>query len=209
MSAPPPALPHAASYSTAEVARRLGVSVPTVQRWVDLGVLKAWKTVGGHRRIDSTSADLFMRGRDQAEGSPPQPTAELPTRVATVLIVDDNPDDRDLLSALVAEALPGALVSVAENGFEGLVAIGRQPPDVLITDIVMPHVDGFEMLRHVATMRAGRPRLLLAVSSLGAVELGRRGVLPGAVRQIPKPIDPDVLLPVLRQAWAATPARRA
>ena len=55
----PPTCPP--SYSTAHLARRLGVSVPTVQRWVDLGHVKAWKTVGGHRRIDAESAEDFIR----------------------------------------------------------------------------------------------------------------------------------------------------
>ena len=56
------------SYSTAHLARRLGVSVPTVQRWVDLGHLKAWKTVGGHRRIDAESAENFIRVQTQQRG---------------------------------------------------------------------------------------------------------------------------------------------
>ena len=57
------------SYSTADVARRLGVSVPTVQRWVDLGYLKAWKTVGGHRRIDAETADRFIAAQAAGGGA--------------------------------------------------------------------------------------------------------------------------------------------
>ena len=67
-SLPPTELP-AASYSTAAVARRLGVSIPTVQRWVDQGYLKAWKTVGGHRRIAKQAVDEYLRTHVQ----PPNP----------------------------------------------------------------------------------------------------------------------------------------
>jgi len=82
------------SFSTAHVARRLGVSVPTVQRWVDLGHLKAWKTVGGHRRIDAGSAEDFIRLQSAKLGVAAIGPAAAPF---LALVVDDNPDDRDLL----------------------------------------------------------------------------------------------------------------
>lgn len=196
--------PHAgASYSTAAVARRLGVSVPTVQRWVDAGALKAWKTVGGHRRIDAASADAFIRGLSLADTPAATRTAE--ASLPAVLIVDDNPDDRDLLCAVVAEALPGARIATAENGFEGLLAIGQSPPDVLITDVVMPRMDGIEMQRHVAALGARRPRVLVAVSSLTAADLARRGTLPPGVHFVPKPIEPEVLTSLLRDGLAGKP----
>lgn len=49
------------TYSTVEIARRLGVSIQTVQRWVDAGHLKAWKTMGGHRRISAESAEALLK----------------------------------------------------------------------------------------------------------------------------------------------------
>ena len=122
------------SFSTASVARRLGVSVPTVQRWVDQGHLKAWKTVGGHRRIDARSVVAFEAGQGLAALAERERDAGDPV---AVLVVDDNPDDRDVLCALVHEALPGARVATADNGFEALLRIGQNPPDVLVTDLVL------------------------------------------------------------------------
>ncbi|MEY2842846.1 MAG: hypothetical protein RI920_883, partial [Pseudomonadota bacterium] len=49
------------SYSTTEIAQRLGISTQTVQRWVDTGKLEAWKTLGGHRRIEAESAEHLFR----------------------------------------------------------------------------------------------------------------------------------------------------
>lgn len=193
----------AASYSTADVARRLGVSVPTVQRWVDLGVLTAWKTVGGHRRIDAASAEAFILAREPAAAEAPPHEQAGAGNPVSVLIVDDNPDDRDLLEMLVSEALPGAHISTANSGFEGLVAIGQRAPDVLVTDIVMPHMDGIQMLRHVAAMGSGRPLVLLAVSSLGPSELARHGSLPAGVQLVAKPLDPELLITALRLGAAA------
>jgi excisionase family DNA binding protein len=167
------------------VARRLGVSVPTVQRWVDSGHLRAWKTVGGHRRIEAESAERLFRahaGAVDAEAAPPVPTS--------VVIVDDNPDDRELLVVLIENALPGAAITVAENGFQGLVAIGRHAPRLLITDIAMPHMDGLQMLREIALQGEGRPEAIVAVSSRTPAQLAAQGGLPADVRYVAKPIDP-------------------
>jgi excisionase family DNA binding protein len=183
-----------ASYSTADVAARLGVSVPTVQRWVDAGHLKAWKTVGGHRRIDAQSAERLFQGR--LAGS------ELPTDEgggpATVIIVDDNPDDRDLLAAIVKRALPEAHLTVFDNAIQALVAIGQRAPTVLITDIVMPYMDGLEMLRQLADRCVVSPALIVAVSANCDAKGRPRHVLPERVHFVPKPIDADALAEMLR-----------
>lgn len=190
------------SFSTATVARRLGVSVPTVQRWVDLGHLKAWKTVGGHRRIDAESVDAFIEKRAQLDAEPAA-AVPLPPSGLLVLIVDDNPDDRDVMTALAEEAFAGAAISVAENGFEGLLLMGQAMPDVLITDVVMPHMNGLELLRHVATRCEIRPKLLVAVSSLTRGELDKLGDFPPGVTFARKPIDADALVINLRASMRA------
>jgi excisionase family DNA binding protein len=187
------------SYSTADVARRLGVSVPTVQRWVDSGHLKAWKTVGGHRRIDAQSAEDFFRSHGQLLREAPEPAGNLPPPLQ-VMIVDDNPDDRDLLSAMVESALPGAAISLAENGFQALLAIGKAAPDIVITDITMPHMDGLEMIRHLATQSTLRPRLIVAVSSRTPAQIRKLGGVPPDVSFLPKPLDPQRFTEMLHKA---------
>jgi excisionase family DNA binding protein len=188
------------SYSTAEVARRLGVSTPTVQRWVDAGHLKAWKTVGGHRRIDALSAERLFAA---SEGATPGP---VPAPIS-VLVVDDNPDDRDILGALVETALPDASITLAENGFQGLLAIGQFAPDIVITDLAMPHMNGVEMIRELqhCTMRPGA---ILAVSSKSREQVARLGSLPDDVGFIAKPIDHFALIAAL-QAGAQRIAERS
>lgn len=185
------------SYSTAEVARRLGVSTPTVQRWVDAGVLRAWKTVGGHRRIDGQSLDVFLA--ELADGRHSSVTRATPSASGiTVLIVDDNPNDRDILSAIVETALPEARIRLAENGFQALQLIGQIQPDIVITDIVMPNLNGFEMLRHIASETDAAERLILAVSSHSPQQFAKLGVLPSTVKFFPKPIDPAALTDALQ-----------
>ncbi|MBC7666449.1 MAG: response regulator [Caulobacter sp.] len=182
-SRPPQGLP---SYSTAHLARRLGVSVPTVQRWVDLGHLKAWKTVGGHRRIDTESAEGFIRTQMQQRGG----AAAEAVAPFSVLVVDHSADDRDLLCALVEIAVPGARVIVAPNGFDALVEVGKAMPDLIVTDITMPHMDGVEMIRHLSTQGNSRPPAIVAVSSHSAAHVDKLGGLPAGVTLLSKPVDP-------------------
>jgi excisionase family DNA binding protein len=180
------------SFSTAHVARRLGVSVPTVQRWVDLGHLKAWKTVGGHRRIDAESAENFIRIQTQQRGGEALDAASPAEAVVpfSVLVVDDNPDDRDLLCALVEIAVPGARIVVAPNGFDALIEVGKAMPDLIVTDITMPHMNGVEMIRHLSTQGDARPPAIVAVSSHTPAHIDKLGGLPASVILLAKPVEP-------------------
>ena len=185
------------SFSTAHLARRLGVSVPTVQRWVDLGHLKAWKTVGGHRRIDAESAEAFIRAQTQQRGGAAAAEAVVPF---SVLVVDDNADDRDLLCALVEIAAPGARIVVAPNGFDALIEVGKAMPDLIVTDITMPHMDGVEMIRHLSAQGDARPPAIVAVSAHSAAHVDKLGGLPPGVTLLAKPVEPTLFVETVNTA---------
>lgn len=189
------ALPDAhTSVSTTEAAALLGVSKPTVQRWVDQGHLRAWKTVGRHRRIELSSVHAFIAAKAPGRMVPMPVARRGAPQALSVLIVDDSAEDRQLLRALAARLLIGAVVEEADDGFAALVAIGRRVPDVLITDIMMPHMDGFEMLRHVCALRHGRPRVIVAVSNLAPARVAELGGLPPEVLLLRKPVSEAALL---------------
>ena len=194
------------SCSTAHLARRLGVSVPTVQRWVDLGHLKAWKTVGGHRRIDAESAENFIRIQTQQRGGDAMDAAPLAEAVVpfSVLVVDDNPDDRDLLCALVEIAVPGARIIVAPNGFDALIEVGKAMPDLIVTDITMPHMNGVEMIRHLSTQGDARPPAIVAVSSHSLAHIDKLGGLPASVILLAKPVEPARFVETVNAALDCT-----
>ena len=189
------------SCSTAHLARRLGVSVPTVQRWVDLGHLKAWKTVGGHRRIDAESAEEFIRMQAQQRGG--EAVAASLTAAFSVLVVDDNPDDRELLCALVEMAVPHARIVVSASGFDALIEVGRAMPDLIVTDISMPYMDGVEMIRHLCAPGDARAPAIVAVSSHAPAHVDKLGGLPAGVILLAKPLDPKTFVETVNLALDA------
>lgn len=201
-------MPSPQSYSTMEVARRLGVSLQTVQRWVDAGRLTAWKTLGGHRRIEAASAERLFAEHESRLG--PAEAAPAPHALSTVpaapaaLIVEDNELDREVLVELLTRVRPGVRIETVCDGFEALIAIGRSDPDILITDVHLPHMDGIEMLRRLSV--DARPRQIVAVSAFTADDLPALRELPPGVRFLRKPIDAQRLAEALGDTDAAADA---
>ncbi len=168
--------------STREAADRLGVSLRTVQLWSEAGLLRAWKTPGGHRRILTTSIDELLErrtgvGERRRSGSNYQ-----------VLIVEDEPDFRQLFELhLRSWELPIQLQSVP-SGFDALLQIGASRPDLLITDLRMPGIDGFGMLRALRASGAISELEIIVVTALTEHTIAERGGLPDGVTVLFKPL---------------------
>lgn len=185
--------------STREAATILGVSMQTVQRWVDLGQLQAWKTLGGHRRIERSSVDQLLLARPSHPArAPVQPAASGEANVK-VIVVDDDPSDLRLLANVCRHALPGAVIEPFSDGFDALLAIGQSTPDVLVTDVMMPNLNAFEMLARLMRSPELCPPLVVATSSYTREELAAFGQLPESVRFVQKASVAVALTELLRQ----------
>jgi excisionase family DNA binding protein len=168
--------------STREAADRLGVSLRTVQLWSEAGLLRAWKTPGGHRRILTTSVEDLLKRRAGMTGR------RAPTGDYQVLIVEDEPDFRQLFELhLRSWGLPIQLSS-APSGFDALLQIGASRPDLLITDLRMPGIDGFEMLRALKASGAMGELEIIVVTALTGHTIAERGGLPDGVTVLYKPL---------------------
>jgi excisionase family DNA binding protein len=122
-----------------QAARYLGVAQSTIRKWSDVGRLPAFYTPGGHRRYRRGDLDAFL----QRSASPSRAGGVGPT----ILIVDD--DDRIREFVRVNLEMEGYSVREAANAEEGLSALEEQSPDLILLDVMMPQVDGWEMLRRV------------------------------------------------------------
>jgi excisionase family DNA binding protein len=121
-----------------QAARFLGVAQSTIRKWSDQGRVPAFYTPGGHRRYRRSDLDTFLN-RSGPGGRPK--TGPL------VLLVDDDEKVRELVR--VNLEFEGYIVREAGSADEGLAAIEEAKPDLILLDVMMPHVDGWEMLRRV------------------------------------------------------------
>lgn len=174
--------PPETDYSTRDVAARLGLAVRSVQLMVDRGELQAWKTPGGHRRIDRASVEAFLQGREShgprrsggktaaqtsmAAGSTPG------SGNAKVLIIEDSKHYQKLASMLLRNDFPELEIFVADDGFAGLAMAGQLQPELLIVDILLPGMDGATLIASLRSHAQFAESQLIVLTSLDKADLG-------------------------------------
>lgn len=178
------------SCSTREAAEALGICVRTAQLWVEQGRLRAWKTPGGHRRIlrESVNAELRAREKECSGGAP----------IFDILIVEDERIQRQILQAKVSGVSSEISVRTAYNGVEGMIKMGERQPQILVTDLMMPGVDGFHLLSTLTTSPLVKPMQVIVVTAMSDEEIQEKGGLPEGVVLFHKPVPIPDLLAVIR-----------
>ena len=112
-------------------------------------------------------------------------------RAGHVLVVDDDALNRRLVTATLARE--GLRTTSANDGAEALKAIGEDPPDVILLDIEMPGMDGFEVLEHIKSDETLRHLPVIMISGLDDTESVVRCLEIGADDFLPKPFDAAIL----------------
>jgi excisionase family DNA binding protein len=194
--------------STREAAERLGVALRTVQLWVESGVLPAWKTAGGHRRISRVAVERLiderraaLAGDGAAAGGGAASASEARLRV---MVVEDEPELLKLFTLVIAGWDLPVDVTPAGNGFEALLRMGQDCPDLLVTDLNMPGMDGFKMIASLRGVGQSYDDMeIVVVTALTADDITRRGGLPAGVRVFHKPVPFDELETLVRDRMAA------
>jgi excisionase family DNA binding protein len=133
-------------FTTSEVARYCAVTNDGVLKWIKSGKLKAFSTPGGHYRISSEDFRAFL-------GAYEIPVDEAffrgVQRPRTVLIVDDEPDIREVIRRLLEEVDDEIRVEEAVDGYDAGIKVGNLQPDLVIMDVMMPRVDGVSLCRSI------------------------------------------------------------
>lgn len=180
--------------TTRQAAEMLGVALSTVQLWTNKGLLQAWITDGGHRRIAASSIQNMLDQRDCSLNKDNVPASNQ----LTVVVVEDDPAQRKIYAQQFAmRALPINLV-MAKDGFEGLIQIGRHKPDLLICDLNLPNMDGFEMIRAIQEMEEMKHCMIVAVTNYDYQEINEKGGLPKGMQIYSKPIPFNILVDIIR-----------
>jgi excisionase family DNA binding protein len=212
--------------TSVEVATACGVSPRTVSNWIRDGAIAAHRTVGGHGRVSVNELRRFLVSRGMpvppglAADGPAAPDGSLPParppRAAgvgepvgassspapeaqaepRVLVIDD---DETLLSVM-QEVLgaQGFRVETARHGFLAGYLVGHYRPDVVLLDIMMPGLDGYEVLSLMRRRPEARGIPVVACTSLKGSDVEQRLQTAGFDGYVRKPVDFRALVTVLR-----------
>jgi two-component system chemotaxis response regulator CheY len=118
----------------------------------------------------------------------------------SILAVDDSRTMREMVRMALAEA--GFIVSLAEDGVDGLRVLQTIDPDVIITDINMPNMDGFGFIDGVRRTEHARATPILVLTTESAPEMKARAKNAGATGWIVKPFDKAKLVAAIQRVTA-------
>jgi excisionase family DNA binding protein len=168
-----------------QAAKFLGVAQSTIRKWSDQGRVPAFYTPGGHRRYRRRDLETFL------DRSGPGGRTDGPL----VLVVDDDPRLREFMR--INLTMEGYTVREAASADEALEAIADTAPELVLLDVVMPGVDGWQMLQRMQERHGSIPVIMFSgqVDEESAAQAEQRG----ARAFVGKPFDPQQLIERAKQ----------
>ena len=166
-------------YTTSDMAKILHVAVGSVINWVDDGQINAILTPGGHRKIPYKEVIRFLKNHNY----------EIPKDLLSkkpVYLVDDEEDIHEFFRQVFKNIEGFELISFY-SGTDALISIGKQVPEIIIVDIVMPDIDGIQVIKNIRTKQAYSSINIVAISA--DLERKDQAMEAGANVFLKKPFD--------------------
>ncbi|QSQ20156.1 response regulator [Pyxidicoccus parkwayensis] len=188
-------------YTTHDISRLLQVDPSTVSKWIDRGILMAFRTPGGHRRVRSADLRTFLITHQM-----PVPE-ELGSGTVRLLVVDD---ERPVLEAIKRAFKPYAAqveLQTTTSGVEALLLVSEQKPHGMIIDLNMPDIDGLEVCRRIRARKQMEGVRLITMTSLHSPEVVEQSKQAGALACMAKPLDVQEVLELFRVPLALSAKR--
>lgn len=185
-----------------EVAAMLMVSPTTIRQWASAGQLTSLTTRGGHRRFMRSEIERFARQNGL--------TLQLPdSQTMRILIVDDDKNIGDLLTKVFSRVAASVDTMVADNGFDAGRLVQGFRPHVVLLDLTMPGIDGFEVCQTIKQDPASKATRILAMTEYYEKDNVSRILAAGAEICLAKPFEIATLLDAIGIEPERTPASRS
>jgi excisionase family DNA binding protein len=178
--------------TSSEVGELLQVNPSSVKKWVDDGLLLAFRTPGGHRRIRAADLVSFLVRHEM-----PIPVDLQDAAKKRLLIVDDETDQLKALARSFKRFADRVEVTTTSNGIDALVLVGSFHPHAVLLDVYMPGIDGLEVCRRLKKNPATKDVQVYVVSGAFTSALEQKALEAGAVKCLPKPIDARQVLSLM------------
>lgn len=178
----------------------LGLGLAIVRHLVELHAGTVAATSAGQGQGATFTVRLPIEpSRPVAVGDDPAPTAAPPQQLqgVSILVVDDEADSREVLAELLRQY--GAQTVTAASAHDALVEIDRSTPQVLLSDIGMPLVDGYELIRRIRKHIPENEMVAVALTGLGGSKDKERALSEGFQHCVVKPVQPDSLVQKIEQ----------
>lgn len=168
--------------TTGDIAEYCEVNVTTVKRWIREDHLKGFQTPMGHFKVVKNDFIEFLK-----ENHMPVDKAVLGSSELKVLVIDDDPGMIKTI-VMTLESLDYDLkVDTATDGYDGLMKIGNAVPNLLILDLNMPKIDGYEVIKRVKNTENYKSAEIMVVSSTLNEETEKKLMSIGVSKYLKKP----------------------
>jgi two-component system CheB/CheR fusion protein len=191
----------------------LGIGLTLAKTLVEMhggsiGVDSAGENQGSEFKVELPLANSRELPQANAGELPESEDDQTPTGDRRILIVDDNVDAAETLCMLM-KSLGERQVYIASSGSQALETATSLHPDIVLLDLMMPEMDGYEVARRIRRQPWGKELLLVALSGWSHDEHRRRTKEAGFDQHVSKPADIAALRAVLRESRATAPAEAA
>lgn len=171
---------------TYEIAKICQVTPATIGNWIDKGILPTFTTGGGHRRVWIEDLLEFLKKHNI-----PVPEALKNQSNIKIMIVDDEPAIITTVKRILEAIFENAEIDSADNGFDAGQKIAIQKPDLIILDLKLPGMDGFQVCKLIKSNPALKHSKILAISGYNISEYSKKALESGADDFLPKPFNSE------------------
>ena len=180
-------------FTVNQVSELLQVSPQTIVNWIEAGKLEAYKTPGGHRRIKKSDLEVFVKKHNMPVFGLSSNLDEEGKKMKKILVVDDDRVIVETLTAGLEEDPHEYEVITAADGFEAGIQVIHFKPDLLILDIMMPDIDGYEVCRKLKSSEETKHIRIVVLSGYLDEESYKKMREHGADLCFSKPLPLDKL----------------
>jgi excisionase family DNA binding protein len=179
-------------YTTHDISRLLQVDPSTVSKWIDRGILLAFRTPGGHRRVRGGDLRSFLIAHQM-----PLPE-ELGSPSVKILVVDDEKPVLDAMRRSFKSHTNEVDLTTTSSGVEALLLVSELKPHGMLIDLNLPDMDGLEICQRIRTRKSLEGVRLLTMTGRHGPEAVDLSLKSGAVACFAKPVEAEAVLELFR-----------